>query len=117
MEWFGRYGGLGGAVVERERGRAQEKGMQVREEIEVAEVREEEAVLRGGETIPFDECVWCTGAAAPSWLPATGLPLGTRHPHNAAVCWHQCLYSVATKRLVWTVGRLLEGSFSLTIRR
>jgi predicted metal-binding transcription factor (methanogenesis marker protein 9) len=32
--------------------------------------------LEGGDIEAFDEALWCTQAAAPSWLKDTGLPLG-----------------------------------------
>ena len=52
-----------------------ERGVNVIQEVRVAEVQEKLAVLKSGLRVPFDECLWCTGAdGAASWLKASGLP-------------------------------------------
>lgn len=48
----------------------------------VAAVRAGRLELVGGSVRAFDECLWCTQAAAPAWLAKTGLPLGA-HPSLA----------------------------------
>jgi NADH dehydrogenase FAD-containing subunit len=55
---------------------AQERGVIVREGVAVEGVEAGKVKLVGGEVLPFDECCWCTGAAAPTWLRQTQLPLG-----------------------------------------
>jgi hypothetical protein len=35
-------------------------------------------ILGDGTELPCDECLWCTGAAAPAWLRDCGLPTGKR---------------------------------------
>ena len=52
------------------------KGVEVTEGLAVARVEAGELVLEGGSSIGFDVCLWCTQAAAASWLGETGLPTG-----------------------------------------
>lgn len=54
----------------------QERGVEVHEGVAVAAVRKGRLELAGGAARDFDECLWCTQAAAPAWLRKTGLPLG-----------------------------------------
>ncbi len=42
----------------------------------VAAVEAGQLVLDDGSKETFDEALWCTQAAAPTWLADTGLPLG-----------------------------------------
>ena len=55
---------------------AQERGVEVREGAAVAAVQPGSLELADGGCRAFDECLWCTQAAAPAWLQKTGLPLG-----------------------------------------
>ena len=55
---------------------AQEEGVGVREGVGIREVQPGVLVLEDGTQQPFDECLWCTQAAAPPWLPTTGLQTG-----------------------------------------
>ncbi len=58
---------------------AQEKGIVLFEGRSVTGVEEGRLLLDGrAGAEPFDECLWCTQAAPPAWLAATGLPLGAR---------------------------------------
>ena len=50
--------------------------MEVHEGAAVAAVQPGSLELAGGGCCAFDECLWCTQAAAPAWLRKTGLPLG-----------------------------------------
>ena len=50
--------------------------MEVHEGAAVAAVEPSSLELAGGGSRAFDECLWCTQAAAPAWLRKTGLPLG-----------------------------------------
>ena len=50
--------------------------MEVHEGAAVAAVKLGSLELADGSCRAFDECLWCTQAAAPAWLQETGLPLG-----------------------------------------
>ncbi|KAK9840782.1 hypothetical protein WJX81_004350 [Elliptochloris bilobata] len=53
----------------------QERGVEVHESAAVASVHPGRLKLADGSARDFDECLWCTQAAAPAWLQKTGLPL------------------------------------------
>ncbi len=58
--------------------------MELHEGTAVAAVRAGALELAGGAARAFDECLWCTQAAAPAWLRSTGLPLGAAAPRVKA---------------------------------
>ena len=54
----------------------QEKGVELHEGVRIVAVEDGRLLLDSQEPEPFDECLWCTQAAAPAWLQSTDLPLG-----------------------------------------
>ncbi len=52
-----------------------DRGVALREEIEVTRVESKALILAGGERLKADEILWVTEAAAPGWLATTGLSL------------------------------------------
>ncbi|KAK9804423.1 hypothetical protein WJX72_011939 [[Myrmecia] bisecta] len=51
-----------------------ERGIEVHENVAIQEVQKGRLVLTGGQEEIFDECLWCTSAAAAPWLQDTRLP-------------------------------------------
>lgn len=56
----------------------QRLGVDLREESRVTEIRDGQAVLRGGETIPFDLCLWAGGFRAGPLAAQAGLAVNRR---------------------------------------
>jgi hypothetical protein len=50
-------------------------GVRLHENTGISSVEPNRLVLENGQTAAFDECLWCTQAAAAGWLKGTGLPL------------------------------------------
>ena len=57
--------------------------MELHEGVRVVAMEAGRLLLESQPPEAFDECLWCTQAAAPAWLRQTGLTLGT--PVAAAV--------------------------------
>ena len=56
--------------------------MEVTEQTGVSEVKPGLLRLKDGQDVAFDECLWCTEAAAAPWLRQTpGLPTGRCIPY------------------------------------
>ena len=53
-------------------------GIKVILHTEATEVRAHSLALQDGTTVPFDLCLWATGAAPPPWLRLSGLPLDAK---------------------------------------
>jgi len=58
-----------------------ERGIAIRYNCEVVAAEEQKGegrkalVCKGGQRVPYDECIWCTSASAAGWLRDTGLDL------------------------------------------
>ena len=74
--------------------------MELHERTAVAAVRAGALELASGAVRAFDECLWCTQAAAPAWLRDTGLPLGAAAPRARG-----CSKRQGREQVVWC-GRL-----------
>lgn len=55
-----------------------DRAVKVAEDKNIIGVEEGHLVVEGGETIDFDECLWCTQASASSWIKETGLETGKK---------------------------------------
>ncbi|KXZ45717.1 hypothetical protein GPECTOR_51g703 [Gonium pectorale] len=51
-----------------------ERGVHVRAGDEAVSVVPGELLLRSGDRLPYDECLWCTAATPAAWLRRSGLP-------------------------------------------
>ena len=74
----------------------QEKGLELHEGVRVVAVEAGRLLLESQPPEAFDECLWCTQAAAPAWLRQTGLTLGTPAglPVPGTVRRSQCLHEM-----------------------
>ena len=54
----------------------QEKGIELHEGVRIAAVEDRQLLLDSRQSEAYDECLWCTQAAAPAWLRDTDLTLG-----------------------------------------
>eukprot|EP00892_Ulva_mutabilis_P009871 jgi/Ulvmu1/7256/UM035_0043.1 len=53
---------------------AQQRNISVKEGFKVSHVQKGAIRTRAGDSIPFDECLWCTQAAPARWIQACSLP-------------------------------------------
>ncbi len=65
-------------VQRRVRRELKAQGVTLYETTRVSEVRDGSVQLQTGESLAFDEVLWCTGVTPASWLASTGLPLDER---------------------------------------
>lgn len=54
----------------------QEKGIELHEGVRIVAVEDRQLLLDSQQPEAYDECLWCTQAAAPAWLRGTDLTLG-----------------------------------------
>lgn len=55
-----------------------QRGVDVNENQRIVDAKGGKLTIKGGESVEFDECLWCTEASAAEWVRSTGLRTGDR---------------------------------------